>query len=154
MTDKSIIDPKYRVKKEPDWLANLLTAHATKFKDVSVTRPNPENPEEKITTTEPRADGIDVDALFALSIANGANAKVEKFHAQRDSHGFAGRFRMTVRNILQAIAKQRHGLNVNGEFIDAPTDWLVAVKAPEAPTHKADGTKIAPPAKETEAASE
>lgn len=147
-TDKSIIDPKYRNKTAPDWLANFITEQTSATREKTVTRPNPENPDEKITTTETVADGIDVDKLFALAEKNGLAAKTGKFEEQRDSHGFPGRFRMTVRNMLQAVAKQRHGLfNIGGTFISAPADWLAAKGAPEKPTHEQDGTKIAPPAK-------
>lgn len=138
----SIIAEKYK-KFEPDWLAKLIAEHATKTKQVSVKKKNPENEEETITVTEDRADGVDLDKLFALAAANGID--VSKFEAQRDSHGFAGRFRMTARNMLQTVAKQRHGLKIGDEFVSAPADWLEAKKAPAEPTHTQDGAKIEKP---------
>lgn len=144
MTDhKSIIDPKYRVKKDPDWLANLIGGATTKFKDkVTKTKVEGTDPVEFVETTTQVADGIDVDKVFALARENGLDTKVAAFEAQREGAGFAGRFRMTARNMLQAVAKQRHGLMINGSFVSAPADWLADKKAPEAPTHTQDGTKI------------
>lgn len=140
---KSIIDPKYRVKKDADWLAKLITSTTGKTKDkVTKTKVEGTEPVEYVETTTTVPDGIDVDKVFALARENGLDAKVAPFEAQREGAGFPGRFRMTVRNMLQAVAKQRHGLQVNGEFVDAPADWLEDKKAPTAPTHTQDGTKI------------
>lgn len=147
--DKSIIDPKYRVRKEPDWLATEIAKCTGSYKDVKVTKPNPSNPEEKLTTTETRADGVDIDKLFALAKAN--HLDVSKYEAQRGNAGFAGRFRMTLRNMLQAVVKQRHGLHLlqgageEPKFVHAPKDFLVAKNAPETPSHTHLGEKIAKP---------
>lgn len=146
VASKSIIDPKYRERKEPDWLATVISGMTTKTREKQVTKVDPENPDAKITTTVQVEDGIDIEKLFALGTANGLEAKIAKFRDQVDSHGFAGRFRMTMRNMLQAVAKQRHGIvGLDGAFVSAPADWLEAKKAPEAPTHLQDGTRVAKP---------
>lgn len=144
MTDhKSIIDPKYRGKRDADWLATLITSKTGKTKDkVTKTKVEGTDPVEYVETTTQVADGIDIDKVFNLAAENGLTEKTAKFEAQRDGAGFAGRFRMTVRNMLQAVAKQRHGLMVNDEFVSAPADWLADKKAPASPTHTQDGTKI------------
>lgn len=145
---KSIIDAKYRDGryKEQDWLGGLIGSVATSTKEVQKTVVDGD---EKKTTTETVPDGVNVDALFALAKEN--NLDVAKFEAQREGHGFPGRFRMTVRNMLQAAAKKRHGIRVNGKFVEAPADWLASKDAPEKPTHTQDGTKIVipKPVKET-----
>lgn len=153
---KSIVNPKYRDKykgAEKDWLAKFLDGEATLTRDVKVTKPNPDNADEKITVTEKRPDGVDIDALFTLASKNGLD--VAKYSAQRDSNGFAGRFRMTIRNMLQKVVKQRHGLfNVGGTFTSAPAEFLTKIGAPEAPTHTQAGEKIAKPAAPTEPAAD
>lgn len=138
----SIISDKYKGKKfDKDWLAQLLDTNATKTKEVTVKRPNPDNPEEKLSVTETRADGVDGTKLMALGRENGVD--LSKLEGKEDTHGFAGRARMTIRNMLQTVAKQRHGINVNGTFVSAPADWLALKGAPAEPTHTQDGTKIA-----------
>ena len=146
-TQKSIIGAKYRDGryKEPDWLGKLINdvcvTKGTKDKKVAV-----EGEEGAFKTIQVETnDGVDVDALFKLARENGLDAKVEKFEAQRDGHGFSGRFRMTVRNMLQAVAKQRHGIVVGGKFQVAPAEWLEAKDAPKVPTHTPEGEKIAQP---------
>lgn len=147
---KSIVNPKYRNKykgAEKDWLAKFMDEQASKTRDVKVTKPNPTNPDEKITVTETRPDGVDVDKIFTLAAKNGLDVK--KYEAQRETNGFPGRFRMTVRNMLQKVAKQRHGVfNTGGTFCSAPAEFLTKVGAPEAPTHTQAGEKIAKPAPE------
>ena len=139
----TIIDPKYKkAKGEQDWLAALISKHASKTRVVSKTVVNPET-KEKTVTEETRNDGVDVEKLYSLLGENGVHGdKLAKFAGKEDTHGFAGRFRMSARNMLQAVAKQRHGLIAGGVFVDVPSDWLEHVKAPAQPTHQTDGTKI------------
>jgi hypothetical protein len=148
---KSIVDPKYRNKykaTDKDWLAKFLDEQATKTRDKKVTEGDGE---KQVTKTVKVPDGVDVDALFTLAAKN--HLDVKKFEAQRTSHGFGGRFRMTVRNMLQTVIKQRHGVfNTGGTFLTAPADWLSAKGAPDKPTHNRDGSKIAAPPKPTAAA--
>jgi len=148
----SIISDKYKGKKfAKDWLALLLDANASKTRTVKVYKEDPADAEKKIQVEEERPGGVDVDKLLALANENGIDtANLEK---AKDGHGFAGRARMTLRNQMQTVAKQRHGLMINGEFVSAPIDWLAEKQAPESPTHEQDGTKIAKavePAKEAE----
>lgn len=140
----TIINPKYKkAKGERDWLAALISEHASKTRVVSKTTVNPDT-KEKTVTEETRDDGIDIDKLYSLLGENGVHGdKLAKFVGKEDAHGFAGRFRMSARNMLQAVAKQRHGLNVDGMWVDAPSNWLEHVKAPAQPTHQKDGTKVA-----------
>jgi hypothetical protein len=116
---KSIVDPKYRNKykaTDKDWLAKFLDEQATKTRDKKVTEGDGE---KQVTKTVKVPDGVDVDALFTLAAKN--HLDVKKFEAQRTSHGFGGRFRMTVRNMLQTVIKQRHGVfNTGGTFLTAP----------------------------------
>jgi len=139
---KSIIDAKYRDGryKEGDWLAKFIAEQATKTREVEKKVPTGEDGGFKREKSNV-PDGIDVDALFKLAKANGLD--VAKFQDQRNSHGFPGRFRMTVRNMLQAAAKRRHGVqNVGGTWVAAPADWLSEKGAPAKPTHEQNGTKI------------
>ena len=140
----TIIDPKYKkAKGEQDWLAALISEHASKTRVVSKTVVDPET-KEKTVIEETRDDGIDIEKLYSLLDVNGIGEdKLAKFVGKEDTHGFAGRFRMSARNMLQAVAKQRHGLALfNDGWAQAPKDWLEHVKAPAQPTHQKDGTKI------------
>lgn len=139
---KSIIDPKYRDGryKQRDWLGEQIASVSDQTKEVS--KQVKEGDETKTVKTTVSA-GVDVDAIFVLARENGLN--VDKYEDQREGHGFPGRFRMTVRNMLQKVAKQRHGIVIAGKFTKAPADWLEAKGAPEAPTHTEGGEKIAKP---------
>jgi hypothetical protein len=147
-TGKSIIGSKYRdgryKAENQDWLGKLVGSKTTLMtdKDRKVAIEGGEAGAFK-TITEKVADGVDVNAVFKLGRENGLN--LDKYEEQRGSHGFAGRIRMTVRNMLQAEAKRRHGLVVDGKFVNAPADWLEAKNAPAAPTHNPKGEKIAVP---------
>lgn len=145
-THKSIVDAKYRdkYKKRSEWMADLLKEHASTFKTIPAKEQVGERggdgfkeavAERKVST------GVDVEALFKIGAENGLD--LEKFRAQTDGHGFPGRFRMTVGNMLRNVAKQRHGFWLNEEFVEAPEDWLKEAGAPAEPTHEQDGTKIA-----------
>ena len=143
---KSIINAKYRdgryKAENQDWLGKLVGEKCTTYSDRERTvKTDDEGGTKKVT--EKVADGVDVDAVFKLGRENGLN--LDKYDAQRGSHGFAGRIRMTVRNMLQAEAKRRHGLVVDGKFVSAPADWLASKGAPEKPTHNQKGEKIATP---------
>lgn len=140
-TGKSIVDPKYRDKyKTPDWLAKILIDSATASKEKVIKEKDPADETKVLTKTVIVPDGVDIDKLFAIGKENGLD--LAKYEDQREVHGFTGRFRMTVRNMLQAVVKQRHGLIVGGKFVEAPKEFLAERKAPESPTHEPDGTKI------------
>lgn len=147
---KSIVDPKYRdayKTKGPDWLGTLIIGVAQPLVEKSVKVV--EGDSKKTKTTKVPGD-VDVKALFKLAEENGLDIK--KYKSQEGSHGFAGRMRMTIRNMLQAVAKQRHGIYVGGTFKKAPAEWLAEKKAPDAPTHTKDGEKIAKKAEKKAAA--
>lgn len=145
---KSIVDPKYRGKKNDDFVTALITKHATAFKE-KVTKTKVEGSDEEVETKTQVPNGVDVEGLFKLAAVN--NIDVAKFREQTESHGFPGRFRMTVANMLRAAARNRHGIFEPGEkakddpiWIAASTEWLEASKpaAPKEPTHNPDGSKI------------
>jgi len=142
---KSIIGAKYRDGryKEQDWLGGEIAkvANTTSEREKKVPVEGQEGAFK--TVKETVNDGVNVDRLFALARENGLD--VDRFEAQRSSHGFAGRFRMTVRNMLQAEAKRRHGLVIGGKFVSAPADWLSAKGAATNPTHDQKGVKIPVP---------
>ena len=144
---KSIVNPKYRDKYKgaaKDWLSQYLTDNCSKTKSVTKTIPNPENPDEKITKTETRADGVDVDKLLELGRKNGEAKVVERLEPAIGSHGFAGRARMTLRNSLQRVVKERHGLiGLDGTFVAASPEFLKQIGAGDSRTHNDDGSKIA-----------
>ncbi len=126
---KGFLPEKYAkgYKGAEDWLSDMISGEVT-TKDKKTGKRGP----------------IDVSALFALAQAN--NVNVDKHEPNTGVAGFAGRFRMTLRNMLQATTKRRHGLfGMNGKWSNAPGDWLKAKGAPDAPTEKRDGTKIAKP---------
>lgn len=156
---KSIVDPKYREKyKTPDWLGSLIngvvSTEVEKTRKVDTGKTDKEDKpimkDEKYKVAGP----VDIDKLFALAEENGLAERVEKYKDQRDNHGFAGRFRMTVRNMLQARARKAHGLYINGKWVKADAEWLEAKDAPEAPTHNRDGEKIAKKADKADKAKE
>lgn len=145
-TAKSIIDPKYRnkYKNRAEWLSDLLKEHASLTKEhPAVAAVGEEGKEGYKPAKDARTtvEGVDTTALFAIGAENGFN--LDKYKNQTDGHGFPGRFRMTVGNMLRAEAKKRHGIMLGGTFVEAPADWLEANKAPAEPTHAQDGTKIA-----------
>lgn len=139
---KSIVDPKYREaykQRGPDWLGQLIIGVAQPTVDKTVSVPDGEGGRKTVKKKAP--SDVDIKALFGLAKENGLD--IAKYKAQEGSHGFAGRMRMTIRNMLQAVAKQRHGIYVGGTFKKAPAEWLTEKKAPESPTHTKDGEKIA-----------
>lgn len=137
---KSIVDPKYAGRPAiDDFISQLIAAGSAKTRTVEV-------PVEGTTKTSKvqKPDGIDVDGLFAIAEKNGIDTTN---HAkQRDGNGFPGRFRMTLGNMLRARAKRQHGVyDHKGKWSEAPADWLKANSAPEAATHKRDGSPVAAP---------
>lgn len=158
---KSIINPKYKDKyKDPgqkDWLTKLIETHAVASKEVTK-KTKVEGSDQVVETKHTVPTGVDVDKLFTIASMN--NVDVGAYTGQRDSHGFAGRFRMTLANMLRARAKQRHGLfmpDAKGkpEWVEIDDQFREKVQAAEKPTHNRDGSKIvvakAEPAKEAAA---
>lgn len=135
----SIIDDKYRGKyrADPDWLASLIheVCFVQNTKEVDV-----KDDEGNVTGTETVNDGkpqLDIDALFSLAEANGIPA-TEKYGDQVEKKNAPGRLRMTIGNSLRAAARKRHGLYVNGEWVEAPADFV----GDQPKTQNPDGTKI------------
>lgn len=134
----SIVNPKYRElykTREPDFVAQVLNDQAVDTKTVK----------GKDGAEEERRGMVNVDALFALAEANGL--EVEKFRSQVGSPNFAGRFRMTVGNMLRATARKRHGLYIydnKGKKVweDAPEEFLAAHNITGEPTHDREGVKV------------
>lgn len=158
LKQKSIIDPKYRGKyKTQDWLGTLIATQTNDTKVLPATAATeateqvgkigeegykPAKPAKPAMPERTVSDGVGVDKLFELGAKNGLN--LDKFQTQKGGHGFEGRFRMTVRNMLQTVAKQRHGLvGLDGSFVSAPADWLKLKSAPAEATHTEAGVKIA-----------
>lgn len=134
----SIIDPKYKGRAaRADFVSKLITDHAstpvlkvvkTKDEDGTVTE-----------TTEPTGKtSIDLEKLFAIAEANGFNATL-KYGDQVERLNAPGRLRMTIGNVLRAVARKRGGLNVDGKFVHADDEFMAGAL----PTHNPDGTKIA-----------
>lgn len=152
---KSIVNPKYRDRyKSPDWLSRLITDNTATTKVVTRREIKTDETGEKTRVQKDVTvpDKIDIDALFELAKENGIDTA--KYAANRSSNGFAGRFRMTLRNILHAKAKKTHGLFVNGKWVKADPEWLNSNGAPEEPTHSKQGeplVKKAPKAEKTAA---
>lgn len=150
---KSIIDPKYRGKyKTPDWLAQLLLDNTSNTKVIPAKEARDavgkigeegHKPAQVAAPERTVNDGVNTDKLFKLANENGLNTT--KFEAQKGSHGFEGRIRMTIRNMLQSVVKQRHGLVLNGTFVPAPQDFLTKAGILEGakPTYTPEGVKIA-----------
>ncbi len=141
---KSIVDSKYRDKyknAEKDFVAQGLADNGSAVKTVK--GKELKNAEGKVTGVEPDREivtGVDVEKLFTIASDN--NLDVAKYRSQVGGHGFAGRFRMTLANMLRAAAKQRHGLFFGGHWVPAPAEWLTEKGAPEKATHNQDGSKI------------
>lgn len=140
----SIIAEKYRgVKKEKDWAAREIENACTE----SVTKENKKTAEDGTETSETvtlKKTVFNLDKLFALAEEN--KIDVSKYKADVDKPGAPGRLRMTIGNMLRAAARKRHGLNVDGEFKDADSEFI----GDSVKTHNPDGSKI--PTKEVEKA--
>lgn len=136
---KSIIPEKYRVRKDPDWLAGFIDDQVRMpiMKTVAVKdeQGNDAGTEEKDTGKT----AVDLDALFKLCELN--HVKTDKMRAQTDRPNAPGRIRMTLGNSLRAAAKRRHGLfALDGEWTAVPEGF---VEAGTVPTEMPDGTRFA-----------
>ena len=124
---KGFLPEKYAkgYKGAEDWLSEMITNEVT-TKGKSTGKRGP----------------IAVTALFDLARAN--DIDVSKHVPNQNVAGFAGRFRMTLRNMLQATTKRRHGLfGCDNKWHNAPPDWLTSKGAPDKPVEKRNGEKIA-----------
>ncbi len=139
---KSIINPKYRDKyKTPDWLGGVINGLSNKMVEVEKKIKDENGKEKTIKTKKP--EGVNVDTLIALATENKCDEKsIARIEAAKGTNGAEGRARMTIRNMLQSVAKRRHGLLINGKFVSAPAEWLTEKQAPADPTEKRDGTPI------------
>lgn len=145
---KSIVPEKYGkdYKGAQDWVSDLIGKCTTEIKTVKrkVTTKNEDGSETVEEISEEKPGGVNVDALFELASTNFIDVK--KYETQRETHGFPGRFRMTLANMLRSRAKQRHGLfDTDANWHAAPPEWLSEKSAPEKPTHTPQGEKIVPP---------
>ncbi len=147
MTTKSIIDPKYRGKyrADKDWLAVTIDNHVqvkqTKERQTKNEDGSP-GPTEVVTLKQTR---IDMDRLFALADVNGIDARA-KYGDQVERKNAPGRLRMTIGNMLRAVAKRRHGLFVPDTESESGKTWVDAdelfINGGEK-TENPDGSKIA-----------
>lgn len=138
---KSIIGEKYRGKYKgaQDWLASTIDANVK----VAVTKEKVTTAEDGTKTTEivdTAKTEIDLNKLFALAIANHIN--VDKYRGDVDKKNAPGRLRMTIGNMLRAVAKKRHGMFVltadGSDWVDAPAEFI----GDSVKTHNSDGSKI------------
>lgn len=141
----SIVNPKYRGKynaENADWLSRLIVAntYVQKTKEKTIKAEDGTETTETVNVGKP---AVDLEKLFDFAEANAINAR-ELYGDQVDRAGAAGRLRMTIGNLLRSAAKRRHGLNVDGKFVEAPAEFIGEVAKTENP----DGSKIAKPAKE------
>lgn len=135
----SIIGEKYKGKYKgaEDWIGEVLGKHATS-PVTKEQRTKVEGEEDKIETVETSKRTVNLDALFDIAEENGIKAR-ELYGEQADRKNAPGRLRMTIGNSLRAAARKRHGLYVNGEWVDAPETFVGALPKLENP----DGSKIA-----------
>lgn len=143
----SIIDPKYRERKDPDWIGHFVDGQvkAPVMKTVDVK--DAEGNVTGKTEVETKETRIDLDRLFALAAVNAINA--DKFKEQVDRKNAPGRIRMSVGNMLRAAARRRHGLySIDGTWHEAPAELIDGKAKSENP----DGTRVivAKPAAEAE----
>lgn len=132
----SIIDPKYRgVKKGKDWLSATVEKACVEpvTKQVEKTAEDGTKSTETVTL---KKTSFNLDKLFALAEEN--KLDVAKYKADVDKPGAPGRLRMTIGNMLRSAARKRHGLNIDGEFVEADKDFI----GDSAKTHNPDGSKI------------
>ena len=143
----SIIDDKYKGKgPTQDFVSGLINKAAARTKTVEQ-KVAIEGTDKVKTVKVDKPDGIDIDALFELAAQNSLD--VAKFEPQRATKNFAGRFRMTLANMLRAAARKRHGLfDVKGKWNNAPAEFLAAAGIAEGdkPTHDRKGVAVAKPA--------
>ncbi len=139
---KSIINSKYRGRaKTADFVSGLIDAASAKTQVVEKKVDLGDGKHKMVKQTVPA--GIDVGGLFELGQRN--SLPIDKFQSQTGTHGFAGRFRMTVANMLRAAARKRHGLfDAKGKWVEAPVDWLVAQGATGDATQDRKGVSTVP----------
>lgn len=141
----SIIGEKYRGKYKgaSDWIGEVIQANCSTQPMKTV-----KDAEGNETEVAKGKSVLNVDALISLSKAN--HIDTSKMEEQRDRKNAPGRIRMTLGNMLRAAARKRHGLYINGEWVEAPEAFLES--APDEPTETRDGEKIvkAKPAAETD----
>lgn len=135
----SIIDPKYRDKYRNggDWLSNFVDGEVKMsiVRNKTVTAEDGTKSTEVVDTNKTR---ISLEHLFALAEANSLD--VAKYKVDAEKPNAPGRLRMTIGNMLRAVAKKRHGLfNVNGDWNDAPAEFIGEIEKTQHP----DGSKIA-----------
>lgn len=139
---KSIIGEKYRGKYKgaQDWLASTIDANV-KSAVTKVVTATAEDGTKTESTVDTKKTEVDLTKLFALAVANHIN--VDKYRGDVDKKNAPGRLRMTIGNMLRAVAKKRHGLFVltadGSEWVDAPAEFIG--DAPK--TQNTDGSKIA-----------
>ena len=151
-TSKSIIPEKYRGKYKgaQDWLSATIDENVKSavMKTVTATAEDGTKTETQEATKKTE---VDLNKLFALATANHLN--VEKYRADVDKKNAPGRLRMTIGNMLRAVAKKRHGLWVlvegGSEWVDAPAEFIGDAPKTQEPNGKAIAKA---PAAETEAA--
>lgn len=135
----SIIDPKYRTKYRgnADWLSSFIDEQVKQ----AVTREKTVTAEDGTKTTEvvkTAKTRIDMPSLFGLAEAN--HLDVAKYKADAEKPNAPGRLRMTIGNMLRAVARKRHGLyDIEGVWHDAPADFIGDAEKVQNP----DGSKIA-----------
>lgn len=142
-TDKSIIDPKYRGKRDSDWLASFIDEQVKEAVMKTVKVKDEEGNVVSESQVPSAKTAVNLDKLFQLCDAN--NIDASKMKEQVDRPNAPGRIRMTLGNSLRAASKRRHGLfNLDGEWVDAPAEFLGDAERKE----ERDGTKVAKPVPE------
>ena len=110
-----------------DWLDQLLLSACSAMKTVKRMVDGKEVEDQE-------RDGVDVEKLHKLALENGFTPKVH-------SKANPGLHRMTVGNALRARARKRHGLTVNGKFLEASAAFCAGHDKAE----NADGSKYESP---------
>lgn len=140
---KSIIGKKYGkgYRGAEDWCRDFIDEQVKVAKTSTKEVKNEETGEVTTETRELKGKVLDIDKLLGLARVNnldeGAIANLEK---QKDKRNAPGRIRMSIGNMLRAAAKKRHGLyDLDGEWTDAPTDFVGETER----TEERDGKTIA-----------
>lgn len=125
---RSIVDPKYRDRykgKEKDFVGKFI------------------DEQTMVNSADGKSKMPSLQKLFELALANGADSKkIDNYRLQDDSHGFGGRMRMTIGNILRAVAKQRHGLIDLSNTFHPIDESFKSTHGLTSPTHSPGGEKI------------
>ena len=93
---------------------------------------------EVLAATNTEAGAVDPDAIAELCEANGVTLK---------DYPNLGMVRMNAGNMLRSRARKRHGLFIDGVWVDAPAEFCEGHDRVESP----DGSRI-PKAEQDEAA--